>query len=463
MRLWLHFACERVDTLFKQILGALSAAAIETEELDRSRLKGPGILFFDHFQSSLCELVQELTSGGRERVIVIAVAATALRPEAAWPLLGAGASDVFAWRDASESAQIVAARLERWAEIDEIVDSPAVQQALAGNSPAWLSVLRQIVEAACFSQSPVLVTGESGTGKELVARMVHILDRRPHKRELVVLDCSTLVSSLSGSEFFGHERGAFTGAVNARDGAFALADGGTLFLDEIGELPLELQAQLLRAVQEHSYRRVGGNVWKHAEFRLVCATNRDLQAEVASGRFRADLYYRIAGVSCHLPPLRERMTDVPLLAERFISEISPDGQVRSFDPPVLSWLLQREYKNNVRELRMVVSRMLHRHAGSGPISVGDIPLSERPVMAAVTKDWRDAGFVGAISRALAAGTGLKEIGRAAEDVAEQIAIEQEGSIATAALRLGVTVRALQMRRAARRARGAHSNGVTDTV
>ena len=146
-----------------------------------------------------------------------------------------------------------------------------------------------------------------------------------------MLDCSTLVPSLSGSEFFGHERGAFTGAVDARDGAFALAAGGTLFVDEIGELPPELQTQLLRAVQEHTYKRVGGNVWRQTDFRLVCATNRDLQADVAAGRFRQDLYYRIAGVCCHLPPLRDRLDDVPVLTEYFLRELSPGESARSVD------------------------------------------------------------------------------------------------------------------------------------
>src|SRR4029077_5747912 len=144
----------------------------------------------------------------------------------------------------------------------------------------------------------------------IVARLIHLLDARPNKRDLVVLDCSTVVPELSGSEFFGHERGAFTGALTERHGAFALANGGTLFLDEIGELPLPLQAQLLRVVQEHSYKRIGGNKWHRTDFRLVCATNRDLLGLVCGGEFRADLYYRIASFVCKLPALRERAEDI---------------------------------------------------------------------------------------------------------------------------------------------------------
>ena len=453
MQVWLHFECERGGSLREPIISALESTGLETGKLDRSHPTCPGVLFVDHFELTLCDLLRELTAGARRRVLVITLTAPACTPEAAWALLGAGASDVFAWQDPATSSQSVAGRLERWAELDAIAESDVVRSSLAGGSPKWLSVLKQMIEAARYTQAPVLITGESGTGKELAARLIHTLDVRPAKRGLIVLDCSTLVPGLSGSEFFGHERGAFTGATSERDGAFALADRGTLFLDEIGELPPELQTQLLRAVQEHTYKRVGGNVWKHTDFRLVCATNRDLEAEVAAGRFRADLFYRLAGVCCHLPPLRERIEDVPALTEYFLRELNPDGPVRTVDAPVLSWLLQREYRNNIRELRLVLARMLHRHAGPGPISAGDIPPEERPAGPAGPGDWREGALVEGIARAVAAGAHLKEIGRAAEDIAEQIAIEQTGSISAAAARLGVTDRALQLRRAARRERG----------
>src|SRR4029450_8247587 len=160
-----------------------------------------------------------------------------------------------------------------------------------------------------FSQVSVLIVGESGTGKELIARLIHDLDQRRDKGDFVVVDCTTIVPELSGSELFGHERGAFTGAVGTREGAFALADGGTLFLDEVGELPLPLQGQLLRVVQARMYKRVGGNHWHRTEFRLVCATNRDLAREVERDAFRSDFYYRIANWPCRLPPLGERRGD----------------------------------------------------------------------------------------------------------------------------------------------------------
>src|SRR5205085_578959 len=198
----------------------------------------------------------------------------------------------------------------------------------------------QVIEIALFSDGSVLLLGESGTGKELLARLVHTLDPRPDKGELVVLDCTTVVPELAGSEFFGHERGAFTGAAASRDGAFALADRGTLFLDEVGELPLALQAQLLRVVQERTYKRVGSNVWKQTNFRLICATHRDLRQDVAAGRFRGDFYHRIASRVCRIPALRERRDDILPLTEHFLRELGGDAEP-GFDPGVGELLAQR--------------------------------------------------------------------------------------------------------------------------
>jgi transcriptional regulator with GAF, ATPase, and Fis domain len=296
----------------------------------------------------------------------------------------------------------------------------------------------------------VLILGETGTGKELVARLIHTLDPRPGKRDLVVLDCATVVAELSGSEFFGHERGAFTGAVAPRDGAFALADGGTLFLDEVGELPVPLQAELLRAVQEGSYKRIGGNAWRTAAFRLLCATNRDLQAEIERHAFRRDLYYRLASVTCRLPALRERVEDVVPLARHFIAQLRPGVPPPELDEPVREYLLARDYPGNVRDLRQLVTRIMARHVGPGPITAGDIPEGERPAVNGLGRDWRDPAFEGAIRRAVAQGAGLRDIGRAAAETAVSVAVGEEGSLQRAARRLGVTDRALQMRRAARR-------------
>jgi len=244
------------------------------------------------------------------------------------------------------------------------------------------------------------------------------------------------------------------GAVSARDGAFALADRGTLFLDEVGELPPRLQTHLLRVIQEQSFKRVGGNAWQKASFRLVCATNRDLPNLVREGGFRADLFYRLAGFVCKLPPLRERPEDILPLTFQFLKEHFPGREPPELDAPVLDCLLRRDYPGNVRDLKQFVSRMLCRYAGHGPVTVGCIPPDERPAWPADQEcGWCDAAFESAIRRALAQGVGLKAISRAAEETAIRIAVDDAGNLQQAALRLGVTDRTLQLRRASRQRAG----------
>ena len=346
--------------------------------------------------------------------------------------------------------------------IERLLHSPAVQDHLIGQSRAWVSVLREVVEVAHFTDSTILLTGETGTGKELLARLIHRLDRRPGKQSLIVLDCTTVVPELSGSEFFGHERGAFTHAVSSRDGAFALANDGTLFLDEVGELSPRLQAELLRVVQEHAYKRVGSNTWKQTNFRLICATNRDLREEEKRGMFRTDFYHRIASWTCHLPALAERQDDIIPLALHFLAQMSPDGTGPGLTLTVRDYLLSRRYPGNIRELRQVVTRIAHRHVGRGPITVGDIPQEERMQAARLmNEEWCDQGFEDAIRRALAQQVRLREISATAAETAIRLALEEEEeNIPRAARRLGVTDRALQLRRAAGR-RGHHDGETAD--
>lgn len=412
---------------------------------------GPGVILFETYTPEVRAFLADTTAVPTARVL--AVSLCALPPGEAWGLLAQGAADVTVFSgDLSACLERIAARLNRWAAIEEIVSSPLVTQNLVGKSPTFLHTVRQLIELARFTTAPVLLLGESGTGKELAARLVHALDTRPNKRELVVVDCTTLVAELSGSELFGHERGAFTGAASARDGACALADGGTLFLDEVGELPLNLQAQLLRVVQERTFKRVGGNSWLKTDFRLVCATNRDLLEEVARGNFRRDLYYRIAGAVCKMPSLAERVGDILLLAQHFWKTASTNLEVPPFDEDVKHQLLSRHYAGNVRDLRQLVIRMSYRYSGLGPVSVGDVPDDERPSSEVFKEGWQKGQLESAVRRALSLGVGLKEIGRVAEDLAVQLAVcEEEGNLQRAASRLGVTDRALQMRRAQRRA------------
>jgi transcriptional regulator with GAF, ATPase, and Fis domain len=451
MKIWLDALPGRAREFVRVVDEQLRRVGIESFRLGLQVSPGPGILLFDAVTQELRDGIQRLSNFGLERLLAIVERSSLLKGADVWAVLKSGASDVFAWDHSENPAAEVDARFRRWAEVDRLVLSPLVQENLIGQSRTWVETLRQIVEVAYFSDLPILITGESGTGKELVARLVHTLDQRPHKKDLVVLDCTTVVPELAGSEFFGHERGAFTNAHVGRDGAFALADEGTLFLDEVGELPPTLQAELLRVVQEKTYKRVGSNAWQRTNFRLICATNRDLLHEEAQGKFRRDFYYRIAGFMCKLPPLRDRKEDIIALARHFLKRLRSEDQVSELDESVRDYLLTRDYSGNIRDLRQLIGRIAGRHVGLGPITAGDIPEPERPERTDVPIDWCDESFDSAIRRAVAWNVGLKEIGRRAENAAVRIAVsDADGNLQHAARKLGVTDRALQMRRAANR-------------
>ena len=212
--------------------------------------------------------------------------------------------------------------------------------------------------------SSVLLLGETGTGKELFARALHARSRR-RGRALVRVNCAALPPTLVESELFGHEKGAFTGAVSMRQGRFELADGGTIFLDEIGDLQPEIQAKLLRVLQEGEFERVGSSRTQRADVRVIAATHRDLDADVASGRFRADLYYRLSVYPIHLPALRDRVEDIPSLVWFFIQRHQRDLGRRITKVPkgVMSALQQHTWPGNVRELENVIERAMIRSTG----------------------------------------------------------------------------------------------------
>jgi transcriptional regulator with GAF, ATPase, and Fis domain len=423
--------------------------SFDAQSFAQGHAAGAGLVLFERCSDELLEFCRQASdAGASDRILAIALPAPAAQLSSAWSLLHSGVGDVFTWESAAATAQQVAAKLSRWQELDEAL--LGVRQMLVGDSRTWRAAMRRLVELGRFTDAPVLIEGESGTGKELAARLIHSLDGRPNKPELVVLDCTTIVPELSGSEFFGHEKGAYTGAATSRDGAFALANGGTLFLDEVGELPPVLQAQLLRVIQEKTYKRVGGNAWQSTRFRLVCATNRDLPSEVERGTFRRDLYYRIASATCRLPPLRQRREDIVALVQHFLTGNGERAAV--LEHALVDYLVQREYPGNVRDLRQLVARISYRHVGTGPYTAGDLPMDDRPELADLSTDWREGGFEGAIRQAISLGVGLKAIGKAAEDLAVRLAVEQEaGNLQRAASRLGVTDRALQLRRAQRSA------------
>ncbi len=227
---------------------------------------------------------------------------------------------------------------------------------MIGGSAA-LATVRRLVAQVAPANSTVLVLGETGTGKELVARAIHRLGGR-RERPLIKVNCATIPPSLAESELFGHERGAFTGAVQRRIGRFELANNGTLFLDEIGELPLDVQVKLLRVLQEQEFERVGGNQTIRVDVRLVAATSRDLDAEVAAGRFRSDLYYRINILPIRLPPLRDRREDIPLLVDYFLKRLTPrlGKSVAGVSQGSMQRLQAYHWPGNIRELQNVLER-----------------------------------------------------------------------------------------------------------
>jgi DNA-binding NtrC family response regulator len=233
----------------------------------------------------------------------------------------------------------------------EVLRRKETSAEIIGNSRA-LTRLLQMTERVAQSETAVLIEGESGTGKELTARAVHTLSPRA-AGPFIPVNCGALPGQLLESELFGHARGAFTGAVEAKQGLVELAEGGTLFLDEIGELPLELQAKLLRFLESREVRRVGDTKLRRADARVVAATNRRLADEVKAGRFREDLFYRLNVVALQVPPLRERREDIPLLVEHFLARIGSDKELTA---EAMQALLAYDYPGNLRELFNLVQR-----------------------------------------------------------------------------------------------------------
>ncbi|MFN2564299.1 MAG: sigma-54-dependent transcriptional regulator [Gemmatimonadaceae bacterium] len=244
------------------------------------------------------------------------------------------------------------------AQLQEELSALRAPSGIVGRGMAMQQVLAVAAKVARHP-STVLVTGESGTGKELVARYVHTSSPRA-EAEMVAVNCGAIPENLLESELFGHAKGAFTGATAEKRGLFEEADGGTLFLDEVGELPAPLQVKLLRALQEGEIRRVGDNTARGVDVRLVAATARDLEAEVAAGRFRADLYYRINVVRLHLPPLRDRREDIPELVRHFVQLYGRrlGLSVTSVSPAAMRLLMEYAWPGNVRELENVIERAL---------------------------------------------------------------------------------------------------------
>ncbi|MEX5270880.1 sigma 54-interacting transcriptional regulator [Kocuria sabuli] len=433
-------------TWAREAIDALRAAGLNVESTAESMSKTVvGIILAAEFSVGLQDALAAVDPC-RQRAVVIGPPDGTLDP---WPVLAAGAAECVAWHGHGAAISAWAHRAD---DVEGILDSKEVRGRLKGASRALRVALRDLVVAARYGNAPILILGETGTGKELAAGVAHAVSNQ--RGGLVVVDSTTIVPALMGSELFGHERGAFTGAVSVRTGACSAADQGSLFLDEVGELPLELQPGLLRVIQEGAYKRVGGDRWLHSSFRLICATNRDLRDEVASGSFRADLYYRIAAATVTMPPLRDRLEDVLGLFAGFCREASGACDEPVLDRAVEELLLHREYPGNLRDLRQLAARVAARHVGAGPITPGDFPAQDRPVAlhaplggvdATSSSDVRQ-GLRSAMTLVVERGMGLHDIKEWAGDAAVEVALEQcGGNLAAAAAMLEVTERALQLR------------------
>lgn len=298
---------------------------------------------------------------------------------------------------------------------------------ILGRSPAITSML-SMIRTVAPTEATVLITGESGTGKELVARALHAQSLRKDE-PLVTVNCAALAETLLESELFGHEKGAFTGADKRREGRFKQADRGTLFLDEIGEMPIGVQAKLLRALQQGEIQRVGSDKSEHVDVRVIAATNRDLRKEVEERRFREDLYFRLNVISLEVPPLRQRKEDIPLLAAHFLSHYAERNHknVKGFSAQCMDMLLHYDWPGNVRELQNAVERAVILCTGeyvTGP----ELPVNIAKLAAEALPKSTD------ISSSLA-GLPLEEVERRA---IEETLRETGDNKSAAARKLGIT-------------------------
>ena len=356
--------------------------------------------------------------------------------------------------DKDEVRQVVAKALKTRALAQEeattepigATKDPGARFGIIGSSPG-LTDLYAVLERVADTPTTVLITGESGTGKELVARALHEHSTRRDK-PFIKVNCAAIPKELIESELFGYERGAFNGAVSSKPGRFELANGGTLFLDEVGEIPVEMQVKLLRALQESEFERVGGIKTIHVDVRLVAATNRDLKKLIAANAFREDLFYRLNVVSIRLPALRERETDIPLLVEHFLAKFNErlKKQVIGVEPEALDILSAYGWPGNIRELENVMERSV-LFCDAQKLRVEDLPGELRGSTGSVAPPTSDAG---GSNMPLSSEGGLKEhvkvaMSRLERDLVSRALKQTSGNVTHAARLLKISRKGLQLK------------------
>jgi two-component system response regulator AtoC len=356
--------------------------------------------------------------------------------------------------DKDEVRQVVAKALKTRALAQEeattepigATKDPGARFGIIGSSPG-LTDLYAVLERVADTPTTVLITGESGTGKELVARALHEHSTRKDK-PFIKVNCAAIPKELIESELFGYERGAFTGAVSSKPGRFELANGGTLFLDEVGEIPVEMQVKLLRALQESEFERVGGIKTIHVDVRLVAATNRDLKKLIAANAFREDLFYRLNVVSIRLPALRERETDIPLLVEHFLAKFNErlKKQVVGVEPEAADILSAYGWPGNIRELENVMERSV-LFCDAQKLRVEDLPGELRGSAGSVAPPTSDAAGEGL---PISSEGGLKEhvkvaMSRLERDLVSRALKQTSGNVTHAARLLKISRKGLQLK------------------
>jgi len=348
---------------------ALSALQLRSYDLVVADLKMPGF--------SGIELLRQMRSQYPETIVIILTAFGTV--ETAVQAMKAGAYDYLTKPvDPEEMSLVVGRALEHLRLVREVrilrssLDRKYGFENILGHSEELLQVLETAARAA-HTNSTVLIRGETGTGKELLARAIHLNSPRKD-RSLITINCAAIPKELLESELFGHKKGAFTGAVADRKGKVELADGGTLFLDEIGEMPLELQAKLLRLIQDGEIEKLGSEVRNQVDVRIIAATHRDLQAMIEDGTFREDLYYRLVVIPLALPPLRERAEDIPDPVQTFFrkSQQKHGRPELVMPPPLLPYFARYRWPGNVRELENVIERIVVLARGP-EITIEDLP------------------------------------------------------------------------------------------
>jgi two-component system nitrogen regulation response regulator GlnG len=399
---------EQVRQAFPAPRYRVEVAATGAEGLVRVRAEPPDVILLDlrlPDQSGLEVYQQVRQIDARIPVIFVTLAKGA---DAAIEAMKQGAYDyLFKPLDLHQLRRVVgealdvARRMREPAVLPEAAPDPDVDGILVGACPAMQEVYKAVGRVAAQGV-PVLITGESGTGKELVARAIYQHGPRA-QAPFLALNCAAIPEQLLESELFGHEKGAFTGADRRRIGKFEQVSGGTLFLDEVGDMPLALQAKVLRLLQEQVFERVGGNETIRTDVRLIAATNRDLAAWSAEGKFRPDLYYRLGVFTIHLPPLRERGGDLPLLVRHFLRRFSKElgREVQEVAPNALERLCGHSWPGNIRELQSVLKQALLQ--ASGPVLLpAFLPglAGEPGETAAASRPGEDLGFAAYIGQRL---------------------------------------------------------------